>query len=154
MIDLILILLISAIPTAIAVGGPGTKVAWYAATGAFLFFVDILISAVFIALKTTRVGDAAEWLGYEPLISALAIVLCGIVVILLASATGKRCQACRSRIEKRALRCPKCHESLVPTLVTATSPSIPVACHSCNTSLAIGTRFCSKCGAAVPSVSY
>jgi hypothetical protein len=103
-IEMLLIFVLPGIAAAVAVGGVGRKIAWYAGAASLVFLVDIVVSAAFMTPGMNQ--------GNESLVSAITMLVAGIVIIAIAGSGGRKCHACRSRIHAKATRCPKCQTDL------------------------------------------
>jgi len=106
-IEMVLIFVLPGVVAAVASGGVGKKLAWYAGTAVLVFIADIVVSAAFMTPGGTSTGS-------EHLVSAFVMFLAGIVMTAIAGSGGKKCPSCHSRIPNEATRCPKCQGTVMP----------------------------------------
>ena len=109
-IEILLTFVVPAIAAIVAIGSPGTKVAWYVGTGVLAFFAAAIVDAMVILRAISLANEAV--------ITILVMLAVNVAMIAMAASSGKKCQACRSRVHPRATRCPKCQANLTSTEAT------------------------------------
>jgi RNA polymerase subunit RPABC4/transcription elongation factor Spt4 len=139
-IEMVLIFVLPGVAAAVAIGGVGKKLAWYAGTAALVFLAEIVVSAAFMTPGGTSPGN-------EHLVSAFVMFLVGIVMTAIAGSGGKTCPSCHSRIPNEATRCPKCQGTVMPEAGDSRK------CPFCAEIIKREAVVCRYCGRDVPALA-
>jgi hypothetical protein len=118
LVETFLILALPSIAAFVAVGSAGKRLVWYTGTAVLVFAVDIFMDAGFMAYAQTNHLDAqtGTLLGLDAtqraMLTWFMMLIVAVAMISIAANSGKKCRFCMSRIDPKAVRCPRCQGNL------------------------------------------